>query len=162
MKKIGVISDTHLRSGAPLPARAAAAFEGVDMIIHAGDLTSESVLDELDVIAPVKAVCGNCDFDPDMDRTPPSRIIKVEKVRIGVVHVLSRSSRDFPRRAAELFPSAACIVFGHTHKPYNNWSGRQLLFNPGSATQRRSHPFTSVGILAVHGDEVSGDIVRID
>ena len=84
---IGLISDTHIPDRRiKLPQKVLETFEGVDLIIHAGDITSKSVIEELETVAPVVAVEGNMDrVHGDID-LPVSRIIEVEGHKIGIMH----------------------------------------------------------------------------
>jgi len=144
-----------------LPPEVERGLGGVDLILHAGDLVSGDVLDLLELIAPVRAVCGNCEVFPDLRRTPVRRTVKVEKAAIGLIHVLGTGAGLCSRAAAEFGEGVECVVFGHTHRPHNErCPGGTLLFNPGSATQRRSQPARSYGILTVNGAEVRGEIFR--
>ena len=84
---IGLISDTHIPDRRiKLPEKVLETFEGVDLIIHAGDITSQSVIDELETIAPVVAVEGNMDRVHGEIDLPPSEIIEAEGHKIGVIH----------------------------------------------------------------------------
>lgn len=83
---IGLISDTHIPDRArQIPPNVLTSFKDVDLIIHAGDLTTQSVIDELEKIAPVMAIQGNMDRVAGLD-LPKTRVIDVEGVRIGVAH----------------------------------------------------------------------------
>ena len=83
---IGLISDTHIPDRArQIPQKVLTSFKDVDLIIHAGDLTTQSVIDELEEIAPVMAIQGNMDRVAGFD-LPKARVIDVEGVRIGVAH----------------------------------------------------------------------------
>ncbi|TMB85006.1 MAG: metallophosphoesterase family protein [Chloroflexi bacterium] len=130
------------------------------MIIHAGDLSVLSVITELETIAPVVAVQGNVEEDEVMLKLPIKREIVVGHCRIGMVHILG-DSRDQVRLARQEFPSARCVVFGHSHIPYNQEHGEQLLFNPGSATDRRRQPRCSIGLLYVDDEaqSVRGEVI---
>jgi uncharacterized protein len=153
MKKIGVIADTHILSGpVRLPAEVTSEFEGADLILHAGDMVRSGVIEELELIAPVKAVCGNCDAALDERTAPVKRIVRVEGVRIGLIHSLGRSPDSYHKNAVEEFGDRVdCVVFGHSHKPYSEWRGGLFLFNPGSAGEKRWERDYSFGILEVAG-----------
>ena len=161
MKKIGVISDTHL-SSAPfrIPPQVETGFEGVDLILHAGDLVNPGLLDDLELIAPVRAVRGNCDTIMDDRVLPYMRLLKVENCRIGLIHSLGKNTSGFYSNALKEFGERAdCVVFGHSHKTYNERYAGVLLFNPGSPTQCRSQPCHSYGILTVTGSDIEGEVV---
>ncbi len=146
--RIGVISDTHIPHFKKLPESIWEYFSGVELIIHAGDLSRLSVLSELETITPVVAVQGNIEEEEVVRKLPIKREIVVGHCRICVVHILGDAhNRD--RVARQVFPNARCVVFGHSHIPWNNEHDGLLLFNPGSATDRRRQPRCSVGLLYV-------------
>lgn len=161
MVRIGVLSDTHVPTRAKaLPPVLFEAFRGVAMILHAGDLTTRDVLDELEAIAPVHAVRGNVD-PPEVARLLPARrVIEVEGVKIGLIHGDGPSRAKTPERALKAFDGVQCVVFGHTHIPLCERRGGVLLFNPGSPTDRRGQPRYSYGFLTVAGGRVDGEIHR--
>ena len=160
IRKIGVISDTHVPHFKKLPEAIWEHFDGVELTIHAGDLSVLSVLNELETLAPVIAVQGNIEYEEVMLKLPIKREVMVGDCRIGVVHILG-DSRDRVRLARQEFPSARCVVFGHSHIPYNQEHGGQLLSNPGSATDRRRQPKCSIGLLYVDDEKksVRGEII---
>src|SRR5204863_2583781 len=91
IRKVGVISDTHIPHFKKLPEAIWEHFAGVELIIHAGDLSILSVLDELETIAPVVAVQGNIEHEEVVLKLPLKREIEVEFCRIGIVHILGDS-----------------------------------------------------------------------
>jgi putative phosphoesterase len=153
VKRVGVIADTHCPEFLDaLPERVLEIFQGVDLILHAGDVNAEETLDALRRIARVEAVRG--DHDRLLPGLPASREITVEGKRIVIVHgershwieepqtllwTLSlgyfqphaRLSRVLRRR----FPGADAIVYGHTHRPRSETIDGTLLFNPGAVHQ---------------------------
>ena len=157
---IGVISDTHIPQFKKLPESIWEHFAGVELIIHAGDLSVLSVISELETIAPVVAVRGNVEEDEVIRKLPIKREIVVGHCRIGVVHILG-DSHNHERISRQGFPNAQCVVFGHSHIPWNQEHDGLLLFNPGSATDRRRQPRCSVGLLHVDDEtkDVRGEIV---
>ncbi|MFL5627818.1 MAG: metallophosphoesterase family protein [Ktedonobacteraceae bacterium] len=160
LRKVGVISDTHIPHFKQLPAAIWQHFEGVELIIHAGDLSVLSVIDELETIAPVVAVQGNVEQREVILKLPTKREITIGHCRIGIVHVLG-DSKTHAREAHQEFPDARVVVFGHSHIPYNQEHDGQLLFNPGSATDRRRQPRCSIGLLHVDDEleSVRGEII---
>ena len=162
IRKIGVISDTHIPQFKQLPPAIWQYFDGVERIIHAGDLSVLSVISELETIAPVVAVQGNVEEEEVMLQLPIKREIMVGKCRIGIVHILG-DSRTRARVARQEFPNARVVIFGHSHIPWNEDANGQLLFNPGSATDRRRQPTCSIGLLHVDDDtcDVSGEIIKL-
>ncbi len=137
-------------------------FAGVEMIIHAGDLSVLAVLAELETIAPVVAVQGNVEREEVVLALPIKREVVVGQCRIGVVHILG-DARYYARTARQEFPSARVVVFGHSHNPYNQEHDGQLLFNPGSATDRRRQPTCSIGMLSIDDEQhsVHGEIISL-
>lgn len=148
--KIGVISDTHIPSKASrIPDIVFDKFKGVDLIIHAGDITSQEVLDDLAVLAPVKAVYGNVD-PPELCHGLPERLnIELNGYKIGVTHGHNLRGHIM-ERIAYVFPETDIIIFGHTHRPCNEVINGQLYFNPGSATDRRLQEKHSIGIITLN------------
>lgn len=160
--RIGVISDTHIPEFKQLPESVWTHFAEVELIIHAGDLSRLSVIDELEGIAPVVAVQGNIEEEEVVLKLPIKREIMVGNCRIGIVHILG-DSRNRTRVARQEFPNARVVVFGHSHIPWNEDADGQLLFNPGSATDRRRQPTCSIGLLHVDDetDDVRGEIISL-
>jgi putative phosphoesterase len=157
-----VLADTHLKatSSKRLPTKVTDALRDADVILHAGDLTDASVLRELESFAPVLAVLGNNDVGLEL---PEVRSFDLDGVRVAMVH--DSGQRD--RRAARLhalFPDAQLVVFGHSHIPWNETGlDGQVLFNPGSPTQRRRQPFVTFGVVECSGGALTRhDIVRAD
>jgi uncharacterized protein len=160
LRKVGVISDTHIPHFKRIPEAVWEHFAGVEQIIHAGDLSVLRVLDELETIAPVVAVQGNVEHEEVVLKLPIKREITVGPCRIGIVHILG-DAKSHARLARQEFPNARVVVFGHSHIPLNEEHGGQLLFNPGSATDRRRQARCSVGVLYVddEGKRVWGEII---
>ncbi len=152
---ICVLADTHLRSDvqAHLGADALRVMRGADLIIHAGDLVTAAVLDELAEIAPTHAVLGNNDREL-ASALPETLDLVLEGLRVGVIH----DSGPRPGRAGRLqrrFPGAGLVIFGHSHLPMDEQAdGGPRLFNPGSPTQRRRAPFRSIGRLEIRDGEL--------
>ena len=160
--RIGVVSDTHIPQFKVLPSAIWEHFAGVERIIHAGDLSILSVISELETIAPVVAVQGNVEREEVMLALPMKREIVVGGCRIGIVHILGDSASR-ARVARQEFPYARIVVFGHSHIPYNQEHDGQLLFNPGSATDRRRQARCSVGMLHIDDGlgSVRGEIIEL-
>jgi hypothetical protein len=161
MTRILVLSDTHIRRGARrrLPDQVYAELARADLVLHAGDIVVSDVLDELSGFAPTHAVLGNNDLDPGLSHLPETRVVEVDGVRIGMVHDSGpRAGRE--RRMRTLFPAADVVVFGHSHVPWDGFGlDGQLLFNPGSATERRAQPVHTYGVLEVDAWRVVGHAV---
>lgn len=160
LHRIGVISDTHIPQFKQLPEAIWAHFAEVELIIHAGDLSRLSVLHELETLAPVVAVQGNIEEEEVVHALPLKRELLVGGLRIGIVHILGNTQMR-ARIARQEFPAARCVVFGHSHTPYNEEHDGQLLFNPGSATDRRRQPACSLGLLTIDDEtqQIKGEII---
>lgn len=160
--KIGVLSDSHIPlRGKALPKFIWEAFSDVDLIFHAGDIMEERVLIDLEAIAPVESVKGNMDLEGLYSKFKLSKkkVINVGKKKIGLVHGDGSSGTTLQRaRKAFAQDQVDCIVFGHSHQPFNEVIDGVLMFNPGSCTDPRREPRPSCGILHV-GDVIRGEIL---
>jgi uncharacterized protein len=164
-----VLADTHLK-GASLPqgprARLLDALwsrlAGADAILHAGDVLDASVLELLRATAPVHAVLGNNDRSL-VGLLPLTRSVEIGGVPIGMIHD-SGPAKGRARRMRRRFPECDIVVFGHSHAPVNEIGEEgQLLFNPGSPTQRRAQPVHTLGELRIAGRAVlSHRIIALD
>lgn len=131
MKRIGILSDTHLISCTEsLQKQIDRAFADCDILIHAGDLTDLLVLDAFKG-REVHAVCGNSCNVTTQQTLPRHISIMIEKYTIGICHG-DGSGHDLEDRLFHLFPTADCIIYGHTHKAEQRRLGSLLLINPGS------------------------------
>jgi putative phosphoesterase len=143
-----VLADTHIRrTGARrLPDAAYAHLEQADVILHAGDILVAEVLDELGGFAPVHAVLGNNDAEL-LGVLPETQSLEIDGLRIAMVHD-SGPAQGRAGRMHRRFPDADVVVFGHSHIPWDDAGvDGQLLFNPGSPTERRSQPHCTLGTL---------------
>lgn len=152
--RIGLISDTH---GLVRP-QVHTALAGVQLILHAGDVGDDEILDELETIAPVLAVHGNTD-EPGRPRLADALDLVKGGVRIHVSHGHEVGSPT-PDRLAERY-AADVIVYGHTHRQLVTRVGRQLVVNPGAAGARRFKLQPSVGILRIEAGAAEADIVAL-
>jgi uncharacterized protein len=151
-----VLSDTHIRRGGSrrLPDAAYALLDQADVVLHAGDVVCVDLLDELGGFAPTYAVLGNNDLDPGLSHLPETRVVALEGVEVGMVHD-SGPAKGREARMKRLFPAAGIVVFGHSHIPWNALGlDGQVLFNPGSPTERRMQPVHTMGVLDVDGPDV--------
>jgi uncharacterized protein len=130
---IGLISDTH----GLLRDQAIRALNGVDLILHAGDVGDPAVLEGLRRIAPVRAIRGNVDVAPWAAALPESDLVKTPAATFYLVHSLA--DLDLNPRAAGI----DIVLCGHSHRPEQRQQDGVLLLNPGSAGPRRfSLPIT--------------------
>lgn len=143
--RIGLISDTH----GLLRPQVFQAFEGVDRILHAGDVGREDILIELRAIAPVDAVYGNTDGWDLRGALPAERALKIEGHRLVLVHGDALGSPT-PAALRRAYPRADVIVYGHTHvQLIDRAEGGALTINPGAAGPARFKLKPSVALLAL-------------
>jgi putative phosphoesterase len=176
MATLGIIADTHVPQRlARLPDRLADALCSVDLILHAGDITSRQVLVDLEQIAPVQAVAGNADLVGH--GLPLTRVIEIEGRRIGLVHghggwakYLSGKLRDrlgyheerYLKIVTESFGRVDAIVFGHTHRAFTEVRSGVLLFNPGPvAPDYYNTRGPQIGLLRVSPSAIEPAIVAL-
>jgi len=141
--RIGVIADTH----GLLRREVFEVFAEVDHILHCGDVGTESILDELQAIAPVTAVYGNTDGSALRSKLPRVARVELDGFTIIVTHGDQFGSPSPEKLQAE-YPDAEIIVFGHTHRPLLTLVDMVVtVMNPGGAGPRRFDLPASVGIL---------------
>ncbi|MEZ4455659.1 MAG: metallophosphoesterase family protein [Gemmatimonadales bacterium] len=141
--RLGIIADTH----GLLRPEVFEAFQGVDRILHAGDVGPEALLDELGAIAPVTAVWGNTDDFPLRHRLPEIVETEIEGFRFLLLHGHQLGSPT-PASATAAYPEAEVIVYGHTHRPLLEVVDQVVtVMNPGGAGRRRFEFPASVGIM---------------
>jgi len=157
MTRIGVISDTH---GRPHP-RVLDRLQGVDHILHAGDIGSEDVLIELRAIAPVTAVRGNVDELRECGRYPEEAEVTLGGLNIHLVHQVAPLLARL-RAGAWDGPPPNVLVYGHSHIGKAEQVGGTLVFNPGSAGPRRFHTVPSVGRLTVRDGRVTAELLALN
>jgi uncharacterized protein len=148
--RVAILSDTHSpRFWKGCPPAVAAHLTGAELILHAGDVCTADVLDELATYAPVRAVLGNNDR-PDVAAwgAPETLELELEGLRVAMVH----DSGPAAGRVARLrrrFPDADLVVFGHSHIPMDRSEDGLRIFNPGSPTDKRRQPYGTVGELTI-------------
>ena len=162
MKLIGIISDTHIPARAKaIPKMVFEIFQNAWMIVHAGDLTRLSVIEELEQMAPVVAVHGNMDTRSVKEKLPVMNTVEVYDWKIGITHSLN----FFFRRAKRLHAYRDFNVFvsGHTHRPSLKYKDGMLLINPGSPTNPIPSYLTksSVALLKITKTEIEPEIVTL-
>ncbi|HKE60368.1 MAG TPA: metallophosphoesterase family protein [Pyrinomonadaceae bacterium] len=147
---IGIISDTH---GLVRP-EAIAALQGVDLILHAGDIGNQDVLDTLRQIAPVVAVRGNNDKGEWANDLPDWEVTEVGPVSIYMLHNLN----EMDVRPSGIFQ---VVVSGHSHQPSVEERKGVLYVNPGSAGPRRFTLPVTVAHLKVEGENVAAHLIEL-
>ncbi|MGC5170270.1 metallophosphoesterase family protein [Micromonospora sp. DT81.3] len=150
-----LISDTHIPGRArTLPDAVRAAAEHADLIVHAGDWVSASVLDDLLTYGDVLGVYGNNDGPDLTGRLPEVARREIDGLRFAVVHETGDAKRRHARMDAQ-FPDADVVVFGHSHIPWDSATPRGLrLLNPGSPTDRRRQPVCTMMTAVVDAGEL--------
>lgn len=163
IKKIGVISDTHIPERAEkIPEKIFDLFKDVDLILHAGDLCEMTVLKDLEKITKVIAVHGNMD-ESTCGELPEAVLIEIDNLKIGLTHSYGAPFGIW-KRALEMFDEIEdidCIIFGHSHRALNEVHDDILFFNPGSPTDRIFSPIRSAGILTIKDGKIKGEIVKV-
>jgi putative phosphoesterase len=149
--RIGLISDTH---GLVRP-EALKALEGVELIVHAGDIGKPEVLDRLQAIAPLAAIKGNNDTAPWARRIPEILDLHVKDRTLRVIHNVRDSDPNL--RAAGI----DVVISGHSHKPSVQTRDNVLFVNPGSAGPRRFKLPVTIGLLDLGLAEVKAEIIRL-
>ncbi|HJU67706.1 MAG TPA: metallophosphoesterase family protein [Gemmatimonadaceae bacterium] len=151
---IGLVSDTH---GLVRPD-IFSALEGVELILHAGDVGGVDVLLELATIAPVEAVAGNTD-PPGTPGLSDALEREIDGVRIHVSHG-HEVGRPTPERLLSAYPHDV-IVYGHTHRQLITRTAGRLVINPGAAGPRRFSLMPSVGKLIIEGGRPEVELVTL-
>jgi putative phosphoesterase len=172
--RIGLVADTHVPTSIPrLPEELLAQLEGVDAILHAGDLVRHTVVETLREIAPTTAVAGNMD-PPEVARRLPDRVtLDFAGRSIGLKHGHQPHALQdryiglgydapemelFYRAMATQLPDAEVVVFGHFHAPVvRRWNDR-LFVNPGAVAP--SHGRATFAVLEL-GTEIDARIVEL-
>jgi len=145
------LSDTH----GLLRPETVKALEGVDHIVHAGDVGGADVLLGLEALAPVTAVQGNMDWGAWTRDLPPTEVVEVAGVSLYVLHDLEQ---------LDLNPGASgfsAVVSGHTHWPEVRWDRGVLYLNPGSAGPVRGSKPVTLALVTVSGGKLDPRIVTL-
>jgi putative phosphoesterase len=149
--RAGVISDTH----GLLRPEALAALDGVDLILHAGDVGDPAILARLAEIAPVTAIRGNIDTHGPCAQLPPTQYVTVAEHNVYMLHDLGEL--DLNPAAAQI----AVIIYGHSHQPSIEWRRGVLYFNPGSAGPRRFSLPVALGMLEFTQHAIEPRIIKL-
>ncbi len=153
--RIGLISDTHGYFDPHVPTL----LRGVDQIFHAGDIGSRRILEVLNRIAPVTAVLGNTDSEPDIREV---EVVQVGEWRILIQHIVDpdRPLPDLAQRLSQLQPHA--VIFGHTHQIYSLRHRGILFVNPGYAGRPRQGQERHLAILDCTHETLTASFLRLD
>ena len=150
-----VVADTHVRPdrARTLPDEVWAEAARADVILHAGDVLTAHLLEELGRRAPVHAVLGNSDVTL-AGSLPETLELELGGVSVAMIHD-SGARAGRPQRMRRRFPDAVIVVYGHSHLPDDSEGvDGQRLFNPGSCTERRRAPARTYGVLELDGGEL--------
>lgn len=153
---VAVLADTHApRRWKSCPPAVAEHLRPADLILHAGDVCTPDVLDELSAFAPVHAVLGNND-GPDVAAwgAPETLELDLDGLRVAMIHD-SGQAKGRTARMRRRFPAADLVVFGHSHIPLDLTGDGVRIFNPGSPTDRRRQPHGTMGLLRIEGGELA-------
>jgi uncharacterized protein len=171
--KIGLVSDTHDY----LDPQLLGLLAGVDSILHAGDVGSRAMVEDLERIAKVYVVRGN--VDPPELNLPPSLTVRFDNLQVEIQHQLSIPQEELerwadgsalqksnPERSAQFLesfdPATKVVVFGHSHRPCLLTMGHRLFFNPGSSGKKRFSLPRCYGLLEVFPRGVRGLIMGLE
>ncbi|HZG36214.1 MAG TPA: metallophosphoesterase family protein [Gaiellaceae bacterium] len=159
---VAVVSDTHLPRGSrTLPQECARRLRAADLVLHAGDHSTLTALEELRALGPpVHAVHGNVDEPALREVLAAELVVDAGGVRIAVVHDAGpRSGRE--ERLAARFAGCGAVVYGHTHLPQVTRHGGTWILNPGSPTERRRAPARTMLELRVEAGELAPELVDL-
>ena len=176
--KIGVLGDTHVPDVlTQVPKRLCELLTGVDIILHVGDITHMSILQQLEPIAQTFAVCGDQDSSEVKKYLQEKQRLEFANRSMGLIHGyqawqgslvrrmffrFSRTRREEALRTYVLreFPDVDVIVYGHSPDPYVKMHGGVLLFNPGSVVPRAGMS-GSIGMLEISVNAIKGKIIPL-
>ncbi|HXT12959.1 MAG TPA: metallophosphoesterase family protein [Candidatus Angelobacter sp.] len=152
--KIGVISDTHDFFDPQIPEL----FKGVEHIIHAGDVGTASILSELEKIAPVTAVSGNTDL---MLPLKPIEVFELGRHKFYLQHIVQPDTPAVLHSERVQREKPDVIVFGHTHKPFNQRIGGIWYFNPGYAGRQRFNLERTLALFHFDRDQIKPEYLKL-
>ena len=158
---IGVVSDTHGFYDPRVPPL----LKGVEHILHAGDIGTGQIIEQLSEIAPVTAVRGNNDREGPESEFPEIETLELGGCRIYLTHIVKvPKGGDDAGLAPYLEHAADAVVFGHSHMAFyetreTEHLGGLTFFNPGAAGKRRFKVVPSIGLLELEPGRVEGRIL---
>jgi uncharacterized protein len=161
--RLAIVSDTHLPRGERVvPARCLELCRSSDAILHAGDLSRLSVLEELRALGPpLHAIHGNAD-EPAVRALLPARLeLEFGELRVAMVHNGGAATGRLGRLRTR-FPGVDAVIFGHSHVAEHEHDGGFQIFNPGSPTERRRRtPALTMGLARIRAREIRFEIVTL-
>jgi uncharacterized protein len=157
--QVGVLSDTH----GLFDRKLIDLFEGSDVILHAGDVCGQDVLDQLASLAPVRATCGNCDIAPLSVALPRWRTEEIGGHRLLILHELGKPERMTPAASALVANERPNIVIsGHSHQGRIAVRDGILFLNPGSAGRKRFRLLRSAALLSLAAGEATATLFSLE
>jgi hypothetical protein len=160
---VAVIADTHLPRGSRrIPTSCIDIMRSADLILHAGDIVTDEVLDELKALGPrVEAVHGNMDSTELRERLPAQKTLDVNGASLALVHDSGPAAGRL-ERLRRRFPGVNAVVFGHSHIPLHESREGFQIFNPGSPTERRRSPHRTMGIARAEEGSIAFRHITVD
>lgn len=161
--KIIAVSDTHLNSAKDqLPKKMLDDLKDADLLLHAGDIVQQDVLERLRQIKPTVAVSGNMDSAQLRRSLPDKKIIELGAFKIGLIHGWGSPHRvlDNVKEAFEHEKNIACVIYGHTHTPRIDNVDGVIYLNPGSATDKVYAPYNSYAAIEIN-KEIVARLIKI-
>jgi putative phosphoesterase len=152
--KLGIISDTHDF----LDPRILNLFAGVDHILHGGDVGMQMIIHELETVAPVTAVLGNTDIGNPLKLT---EVVTLAGRKFLLHHIVNPHAPDEKLRAQLAKHRPEVVIFGHTHKPFNQVINGALFFNPGYAGKPKFGTARSVALLHCDDKEIRAEYLPL-
>ncbi len=160
--RVAVVSDTHIPATCnKVPVKLLEKIKEADLIIHAGDFTEMSVLEDFRSTARVEAVAGNMDSEQIKKELPEKKILELSCFKIGIVHgygapdnLISYAKGVFRKDKLD------CVIYGHSHIPKIDYINDVLYFCPGSPTEKVFAPYNSFGMLEID-DKITPKIIRL-
>lgn len=168
--KLGLIADTHMPGSIEaLWPQASAALDGVDAILHAGDLHTLEIVDHLSEIAPTWVARGNGDLDLQDERLDDKWLLEFANVNIGLIHHFPsprrKSADHIEKHLTKNFPDTRpdVLIFGHTHLEDVHSVGGTLFVNPGSPTLPRNQSlrFGTIALMDIHADHIATRVLQL-
>ena len=152
--KVGLISDTH----GYLDPKVLDYFEGVDHILHGGDVGPYSLILQLENLAPVTAVLGNTDTMIPLRET---ECVQLENKQILLHHIVDPHHRECPIQQRIRRERPDIVVYGHTHKPYAQIIEGILFLNPGYAGKQRFNLPRSIALVEFNENEIRHEFLQL-
>ncbi len=154
---VGVVSDTHGFYDPRVPPL----LEGVEHILHAGDIGSEDIIHRLGNVAPVTAIRGNNDREGSASMHPDEEVLELGGCRVLLTHIVKVPKEDSAALEKYIDDGIDVVVYGHSHIAFQERRGGVLFFNPGAAGKRRFKVVPSIGLLELEPGRVQGRILPL-